>query len=380
MEKKQCIVKTIKWKIINKIFDINQKYTVWFERLRLNVFDTLALKGYINNNCKIDKKYKQDIKNYWKKYKNINTRFHKMYFNVTGKKDVKFVPDNLYYECIDYYFNKWRFSTAIADKNYYDFNFKELNRPKTIVKNVDNIFYDDEYNIIDIQEAINKIKEKLEKCGELLIKPAIDSQGGLNVKVFGGGGTNNREIEEILEKYKRNYIVQELIKQNKDLNKIHSESINTIRVISLLHNGEVIILSSLLRMGINKSRVDNFSAGGVACGIDKNGCLKKYAYNKKGERREEHHPGLKFEGYEIKGYEKILKIVKEQHKRFGHFKLISWDFAIDENYEPVFIEFNIRRGEVDFHQMCNGPIFGDLTDEILEEVFKNKIQLDKIQF
>ena len=199
----------------------------------------------------------------------------------------------------------------------------------------------------------------------------------MDIKVF---KADNISIEEILMQYDKNYIVQELVKQNEDLNKIHSKSINTIRVISLLRNGEVIILSSVLRMGMNDSRVDNFSSGGVACGIDENGCLKKYAYNKKGEKFEEHHPGFKFEGYEIKGYEKIIEIVKEQHKRFGHFKLISWDFAINENYEPVFIEFNLKRGSVRLHQMCNGPIFGDLTDEILEEVFKNKIQLDKIKY
>lgn len=220
------------------------------------------------------------------------------------------------------------------------------------------------------------IKEKIKKDGELIIKPSIDSQGGLNVKIF----DKKENIDQMLGKYKNNYIVQELVKQNKDLEKIHSKSLNTIRIISLLHNNNVIILSSLLRMGINNSRVDNFSAGGFACGIDEKGCLKKYAYNKKGERVEEHHLGFKLEGYKIKGYEKIIELVKKQHKKFGHFKLISWDFSIDGDYEPVFIEFNLKRGEVDFHQMCNGPIFGDLTDEILDEVFKEKIHLDKIQY
>ena len=80
-----------------------------------------------------------------------------------------------------------------------------------------------------------------------------------------------------------------------------------------------------------------------------------------------------FTGYKINGYDKIIDIIKEQHKKFAHFKLISWDFAIDENKEPVFIEFNLKAGELDFHQFNNGPILGDLTDEVLEEIFiKNK--------
>ncbi len=362
--------------ILNKIINFGQKFTVWFEIKRLNFYDVRCVKNYIDRGLKLDENYKKDIKEYWKKYKKINLKYHKMYFNVTGKKDVRFIPVNIYFEVIDYYFNKWRFSIAISDKNYYDLLLKDIRKPITVIKNVDKVFYDANYNILDKNEATNIIKERLHKNGELVIKPTIDSQGGANVKVF-----NEKEsIDEILEEYGDNYIIQELVKQNKDLDKIHAKSINTVRVISLLHNKEVIILSAVLRMGIGDSRVDNFSAGGVACGIDENGCLKKYAFNKKGEKTEEHHPGFKFLGYKIRGYDKILEIVKEQHKKFGHFKLISWDFAINENYEPVFIECNLKRGSVNLHQMCNGPIFGDLTDEILDEVFKNKRPLDKIQF
>ena len=208
----------------------------------------------------------------------------------------------------------------------------------------------------------------MEKNKELIIKPSIDSQGGLNVKVLKVG----TQINEILKEYKNNYIIQKMIEQSEELAKIHNKSINTIRIISLLHNNEVIILSSVLRMGRENSRVDNFSSGGIACGIDENGRLKKYAYDKHFNKVEEHHPGFKFEGYEIKGYDKIKDIIKEQHKRFGHFKLISWDFTIGKDYEPIFIEFNLKRGGIDIHQACNGPLFGDLTDEILNEVFNKE--------
>ena len=53
-------------KIIYKIIDINQKYTVWAERCRLNIFDTRNIRKY-NNTIKLDKNYKKDIKKYWKK-------------------------------------------------------------------------------------------------------------------------------------------------------------------------------------------------------------------------------------------------------------------------------------------------------------------------
>ena len=50
--------------------------------------------------------------------------------------------------------------------------------------------------------------------------------------------------------------------------------------------------------------------------------------------------------------------------------MISWDFAIDELANPVLIEVNLSYGGVDVHQMSNGPVFGEMTADILDEVFK----------
>ena len=38
-------------------------------------------------------------------------------------------------------------------------------------------------------------------------------------------------------------------------------------------------------------------------------------------------------------------------------KLASWDFSVDELGNPILIEVNMAFGELDFHQMTNGPIF-----------------------
>ena len=48
-------------------------------------------------------------------------------------------------------------------------------------------------------------------------------------------------------------------------------------------------------------------------------------------------------------------------------------FALDVDGEPVLVEFNMKPQGLDLHQRENGPIFGDITVEILDEVFgKNK--------
>ena len=52
-----------------------------------------------------------------------------------------------------------------------------------------------------------------------------------------------------------------------------------------------------------------------------------------------------------------------------YFRLISWDFAVDQKEEPVLIEANFKYGGVDFHQLNNGPLFGKDAPKILNEVF-----------
>lgn len=46
--------------------------------------------------------------------------------------------------------------------------------------------------------------------------------------------------------------------------------------------------------------------------------------------------------------------------------------------QPSLIEANFSGVELDFHQLCNGPIFGDLTEEVLKDVFENSYTLKSI--
>lgn len=56
----------------------------------------------------------------------------------------------------------------------------------------------------------------------------------------------------------------------------------------------------------------------------------------------------------------------------------SWDFAINEDGQPVLIEFNVTFAGLDVHHVCNGPVLGDLTDNVLKDVFANSYTLTSI--
>ena len=209
--------------------------------------------------------------------------------------------------------------------------------------------------------------------GGIVFKSSIDSSGGKGV-LFIDRSDEFTTVKEVLRK-KMNYIAQERIIQHKILSEIHSSSINTIRIISFYFHGKVEVLSGILRMGIGKSKVDNSSSGGIFCGITQDGHLKECAYNKWGERYDKHPTsGFVFADTPVPGYDICKEICTSLHYRLVRVsQLISWDLAIDTEGTPILIEVNLTFGDIDFHQIANGPLFGAYTDSVIQMVFSDKI-------
>ena len=92
-----------------------------------------------------------------------------------------------------------------------------------------------------------------------------------------------------------------------------------------------------------------------------------------------HPQGVSFESVTIPNFSECTDLVTILAKRFSSLsRLISWDLAIDEAGHPLLIEFNLTWGQLDFHQYCNGPIFGDMTEDVLNDVFNNSYTLKSI--
>lgn len=58
-------------------------------------------------------------------------------------------------------------------------------------------------------------------------------------------------------------------------------------------------------------------------------------------------------------------------KSFPFASLIGWDIIINEKGKPIVIEINLDSADIAPHQIFNGPIFGDRTDEVLEYMKNN---------
>lgn len=138
----------------------------------------------------------------------------------------------------------------------------------------------------------------------------------------------------------------------------------------------MLILSTILRLGVNGAKVDNASSGGIVIGIQDDGRLKDKAYNISGDVFEEHPTShVIFKQIEIPQCSQIMNIIKRIHPKFPHFRLIGWDFALDYNDVPVLIEVNFNDTGLNSLQLANGPVFGAITEEILSEIFNsNKVK------
>ena len=68
-------------------------------------------------------------------------------------------------------------------------------------------------------------------------------------------------------------------------------------------------------------------------------------------------------------YDKVLRIIREEAPKLPRLGIIGWDFGIDQDGEPVFIELNIFPGQ---NQRGSGPSFGDMTEAVLRDVFIEK--------
>lgn len=326
------------------------------------------LRKYIDKDALLTPEQEQQVRNFWAPYCKVSPKWALYYSSKNGKFDPRYIPNTLYYTKIDQHFNSRKLGYGFNDKNYYSRMFPNVKQPITVVRNIGGLFFDENYKQINTVEA----QRRISLVPEVIVKPSQESGSGRGIRFIKREQTS--EIKKMLiDKSQSNYIVQEIVRQHPALEKIHVGSLNTIRVCTILLEDGVHVLSVVLRMGVDESRIDNVTAGGISAAIKMDGTLDKYAYTYyTGERFERHPQGFIFDGYEVPEFSKVINTVKVLAQSIGCFRLVSWDMGVDEEGDAVLIEANMRKGGINLHQFDNGPLFGDLTQRILDEVFRKQ--------
>ncbi len=168
------------------------------------------------------------------------------------------------------------------------------------------------------KEELNKfIKNK----NKIIIKP-IDGIGGKGIKIV--------DCSENIHQEYNDYLLEEIIIQNKKLDELYDKSVNSLRVFTFYDGKTVHILQSILKIG-NDEVTDNFASGGMYAFLNEKGVVITPAIDKD-DNIYGIHPISKKQilGFKVPLFDKVIKLVDEAAKEVPQIKYVGWDIAILE--------------------------------------------------
>ena len=141
-------------------------------------------------------------------------------------------------------------------------------------------------------------------------------------------------------------IVEEVIKQIYVMSEFHPESVNTIRVTSLISDNDVRIIAAAFRIGNKGNHIDNFHADGIAAAIDvESGVVSTAAVDRYNNKYNEHPITKKrIKGFQIPMWKEIIDTVINAAHILPSVRYVGWDIVITEDKRVCFIEGNGRPG------------------------------------
>ena len=314
----------------------------------------------------------REIKHLYKKNFNVdvNIKWHEYYSSVNGIYSPEYIPTYLYYAKICPVMNPSRLMAMYSDKNMIDKMVPSARTPQTYVKNINGYFY--------INGSPATLEEAIKICNDLedaIIKHSTETSQGKSVTRFSStsgvayvkNDKSSLSVEDLLQSYGKNYIVQAAIQQGDKMASLNPTSLNTIRITTYKRKSDVVVLFTVVRMGRKNAVVDNASAGGLYCGVMPDGRLKKEAYTLTPfSRATASDNGVVFENFVIPKYDEMLSLVKKWHNELPYAKFIGWDLAVDRDENVVLVEINAS--EPGLFQAATGPAFGSYITDIFEEV------------
>ena len=317
---------------------------------------------------KLTPEQKKEVQDFYKSMigKKIDLHCHEYFYSRTGVFTKEYVPANFYHCDLVPRANDKRFAMAYGEKNMIDIVFHGENIAHTILKNMNGYYYY-EGEAVSREDAIEKCKQ----IGNVIIKPSRESKGkGVQLLKIQDGKdiVSGNTLAQIIDQYKENFLIQDQVKQHKGMAALNPSSVNTLRILSYRSGMEVLIIYSVVRIGRSGQVIDNQCAGGISTTISNDGKLGKYAFGGySNDGVEATDTGVVLDGYQIPSYDKAIAFVKKLHLKLPYFNIIGWDVAIQEDGEPILIEYNVNPG-LSQSAFCSG--MGENTERIIRELWK----------
>lgn len=178
-----------------------------------------------------------------------------------------------------------------------------------------------------------------EKHQKAIVKP-LDSNGGHGIHIV--------DIDELkkvggIEYYCKNnkFILEELIIQHEDMNRLYASAVNTIRMVFI--HGELV--GAVIRMGVGDSVVDNASSGGLFAEVDiSTGIVVSCAQNHAGKEYIIHPTtSTVIPGFQVPMWKECIELSRGCSDLIKNIPLLGLDIAIAVD-GPTLVEANGRPG------------------------------------
>ena len=220
------------------------------------------------------------------------------------------------------------------------------------------------FMVVDETTSLDSFNEFCKDKHSVILKP-LDSWCGQGIYK-----SNTDDPKNLLESIKKNgqYLVEEIVEQDSRLSALNSDTVNTIRILSLMNNdGNVSVPLAAFRIGRKGYCTDNFHSHGLVAAVDaKTGVVMTVARDMDGNQYLSHpDSGEKIIGFEIPNWSEVLNTVKRCALMVPELRYIGWDVAIGVNGIPLLIEGNSNSG-VDVFQVSLQKGVRDIVNKGLE--------------
>ena len=275
---------------LKRIWRNNRKYKEYLK----NIGPTAKEYNAKHHLPPLSKAEKAEIDAYWSRFgvQLDNYDWHRMYYDVTGKKDPRFIPSGFGAAIIYPYYNDRTKTGAWEDKNYYHRILPQLSFPLMLGQKINWRFYDKEHNCYlssNLGAFCEKVYADLLEAGAdtLIIKKTVNTAQGKGVSRYRLNSA--QELEQIIEQYQQcqSVIIQMVVKQHPFFSQFNEDSVNIIRITTWRKGKDIKILAPCIRFGIPGHHTDVAYVEGKevinAIGINPDGRIMDYYITLDGE-------------------------------------------------------------------------------------------------
>jgi hypothetical protein len=140
-------------------------------------------------------------------------------------------------------------------------------------------------------------------------------------------------------------LAEEAVVQNGFMDAIYPGAVNTLRLVTMLKDGEAHLLYAVCRFALT-GYVDNLNAGGACMAVDVNsGTVTSDAMTKDMQYMTRHpDTGFVFKGAQFPMWDEAVAMVKEAAHIVPQVRYTAWDVALSRDNGPLLIEGNYHPG------------------------------------